>query len=231
MIPGDEAFKLYDTFGFPIDLTEIIAEERGVEVDLAGFERALEAQRKRSRDGADRAARRAVGPAVHTSQAGKWRSVKRGKQKFVGYETTEADTDILAFRQDGPRVELVLRENPFYAESGGQVSDIGAVAGAGLDAAGRRGAEGRQGHRRRRHASRETFEPDAGARPRSTRRAATTSSATTAPPTWCTPRSASTSAPTCGSRARWWSPTGCASTSRITARSTPTTLQRDRAAT
>jgi alanyl-tRNA synthetase len=125
-ISGDEAFKLYDTFGFPIDLTAIIAEERGVAVDTAGFERALDGQRTRSRT-ARNSGKTAGGPAVHTSKAGKWRSVKRGKQKFVGYQTTEADTDILAFRQEGPRVDLVLRENPFYAESGGQVSDVGAV--------------------------------------------------------------------------------------------------------
>jgi alanyl-tRNA synthetase len=137
-IPGAEAFKLYDTFGFPIDLTEIIAGERGVEVDLAGFESALEEQRSRSRTarvsgGTSTAAVRNSGsveaPAVHVSPAGKWRTVKRGKQKFVGYGATEADTDILAFRQEGPRVELVLKENPFYAESGGQVSDIGVVEG------------------------------------------------------------------------------------------------------
>jgi alanyl-tRNA synthetase len=64
---------------------------------------------------------------------GKWRSVKRGKQKFVGYQRTETDTDILAFRQEGPRVELILRENPFYAESGGQVSDVGNLTGDGWD--------------------------------------------------------------------------------------------------
>ncbi len=137
-ISGEDAFKLYDTFGFPIDLTQIIAGERGVGVELAGFERALEEQRERSRaarGGAAKAGRTSgkpgTGPAVHTGKGGKWRSVKRGKQKFVGYETTDADTDILAFRQEGPQVELVLKENPFYAESGGQVSDIGAVRGDG----------------------------------------------------------------------------------------------------
>jgi alanyl-tRNA synthetase len=130
VIPGEEAFKLYDTFGFPIDLTGIIAEERGVEVDTAGFDRAYKAQQERSR-AARTSGKTAVGPAVHTSQTGKWRSIKRGKQKFVGYQTTESDTDILAFRQEGPRVELVLHENPFYAESGGQVSDVGGVAGPG----------------------------------------------------------------------------------------------------
>ena len=129
-ISGQEAFKLYDTFGFPIDLTQIIAGERGVEVDLQGFERALEKQRKRSRD-ARITGPAHVGPAVHVLKPGKWRTVKRGKQKFVGYSRTEADTDVLAFRQQGPRVEVVLRENPFYVESGGQVSDTGGLSGDG----------------------------------------------------------------------------------------------------
>jgi alanyl-tRNA synthetase len=142
-IQGEEAFKLYDTFGFPIDLTEIIAAERGVEVDLEGFERALEQQRTRSRSARTSGAVRLAGagrqtpaggveaPALIAPSSGKWRTVKRGKQKFVGYSTTETDTDVLAFRQEGPRVELVLKENPFYAESGGQVSDVGEVRGEG----------------------------------------------------------------------------------------------------
>jgi alanyl-tRNA synthetase len=140
-IPGAEAFKLYDTFGFPIDLTEIIAGERGVEVDLAGFEHALEKQRSRSRTARISGAGQSLGgvasrgpgsveaPAVHLTPAGKWHTVKRGKQRFVGYGATEADTEVLAFRQEGPRVELVLKENPFYAESGGQVSDVGVIQG------------------------------------------------------------------------------------------------------
>jgi alanyl-tRNA synthetase len=130
-ISGAEAFRLYDTFGFPIDLTGIIAGERGVDVDLAGFEQALDEQRQRSRDARTSGARpeRAHGPAVHVPQPGKWRTVKRGKQKFIGYQKTETDTDVLAFRQEGPRVELILRENPFYVESGGQVSDTGGVKG------------------------------------------------------------------------------------------------------
>jgi len=141
-IPGDEAFKLYDTFGFPIDLTEIIAGEREVKVDLVGFEQALEEQRQRSRtarisgEGSVRldlgiSGTGTAGPALITAKSGKWRTVRRGKQRFVGYGATESDTDVLAFRQEGPRVELVLKENPFYAESGGQVSDVGEVKGAG----------------------------------------------------------------------------------------------------
>jgi alanyl-tRNA synthetase len=139
VLPGDEAFKLYDTFGFPIDLTQIIAGERGVSVDAAGFERALDEQRERSRaarhqivtPGTGEARWGGVAPTVHVKNPGAWRTLKRGKQKFVGYERTETNSDILAFRQDGERLELVLRENPFYAESGGQVSDVGRLIGGG----------------------------------------------------------------------------------------------------
>ncbi len=127
-IAGDDAFRLYDTFGFPIDLTQIIAGEHGVTVDLAGFEQALATQRARSR------AARGAGtgdPAVRVAQAGKWRSLKRGKQRFTGYEETESEGEILGFRQDGDHLELLLKANPFYAESGGQVSDTGRVEGQG----------------------------------------------------------------------------------------------------
>jgi alanyl-tRNA synthetase len=131
VIPGDEAFKLYDTYGFPIDLTQIIGAERSVSVDLDGFERALETQRQRSRKAGRRSAGEAGAPAVHARPRGGWRRLKRGKQKFVGYERTEADSDILAFREEAGNIELLLRENPFYAESGGQVSDAGVVRGEG----------------------------------------------------------------------------------------------------
>ncbi|MFZ5623509.1 MAG: alanine--tRNA ligase [Gemmatimonadota bacterium] len=134
VIPGEEAFKLYDTFGFPVDLTMIIAQERGASVDLAGFERALGEQRQRSR-AVHKAQQRQSGPAIHLDHGAEWRDVGRGRQKFVGYQVDAADTDILAFRQLDGRVELVLRENPFYAEAGGQVSDTGLVQGEGWSTA------------------------------------------------------------------------------------------------
>ncbi len=135
IIPGEEAFKLYDTYGFPIDLTMIIAEERGASVDLASFEAALDMQRQRSREVRVAGIEARTGshaPAVMTKSV-KWRKLKRSKQKFVGYQHDTADTEILAFRQDGDaeRVELLLKENPFYAESGGQVSDTGYLRGQG----------------------------------------------------------------------------------------------------
>jgi alanyl-tRNA synthetase len=131
VIPGEDAFKLNDTFGFPIDLTQIIAGEQGVQVDLEGYERARAEQQERSRSARTSGEVAAIGPAVIVPRPGKWRTVKRGKQKFVGYQSTEAESDVLAFRQDGDRVDVVLRENPFYAESGGQVSDVGALSGQG----------------------------------------------------------------------------------------------------
>src|SRR5437588_9309906 len=132
-ISGAEAFKLYDTYGFPIDLTQLIAAERGQTGDVAGFEpelakhpnRSLDARERSKRGGADKA-------AVHVERGGGWRTVKpRAKQKWVGYETTQADNAVLRCRQEGDVVEVVLQENPFYAESGGQVSDTGRVKGEG----------------------------------------------------------------------------------------------------
>src|SRR5439155_24741388 len=74
------------------------------------------------------------GPVVHRERAGEWRVVRpKGKQQWVGYDTTRADTDVLAFRQAGDTLELVLEENPFCTESGGQVSDTGRVQGEGWE--------------------------------------------------------------------------------------------------
>ncbi|MGH7561168.1 MAG: alanine--tRNA ligase [Gemmatimonadales bacterium] len=133
VVPGDEAFRLYDTFGFPVDLTQLIAAERGVRVDVPGFERALEEQRRRSREARRAGTTGDAAPAERRGRGPRWSIVRRGKQKFVGYETTEAETEPLAFRQDGGRVEMVLRQNPFYVESGGQVSDTGRVQAEGVE--------------------------------------------------------------------------------------------------
>jgi alanyl-tRNA synthetase len=129
-ISGEDAFKLYDTYGFPIDLTQLIAGERGQRVDVEGFERALGAQRRRSR-----AARRKSGAILlSTAPPGDWVTLKpKKKQQWVGYDNTKAETEPIAFRQQGDQLELVLEENPFYAESGGQVSDTGVVKGDGWE--------------------------------------------------------------------------------------------------
>ncbi len=126
-IPGEEAFRLYDTFGFPLDLTELMAEERGYTVDEKGFREALEAQRERSR--ADRA-RAELSLDFDETMEG-WVVLEKGEGEFVGYETRDVKTEVLALDPRGEWPGLQLKENPFYVEAGGQVSDMGRVTGDG----------------------------------------------------------------------------------------------------
>ena len=132
-ISGEDAFRLYDTFGFPIDLTELMARERGYVVDIAGFEAALDAQRKRSQE--ERKSKRLGVTADAIDDVGGWELTPGGAGlagSFVGYDTIEIDTTVTAIRHlaDG-RVAVMLRESPFYAESGGQISDHGEIVGDG----------------------------------------------------------------------------------------------------
>jgi alanyl-tRNA synthetase len=130
-ISGEDVFKLYDTFGFPVDLTELMARERGYVVDLAGFEAALDAQRRQSQE--ERKTRQ-LGVAIDDlADQAQWRTGPEAlRGRFVGYDRTESETEVVAMRtmEDG-RVALILAESPFYAESGGQVADGGEVAGDG----------------------------------------------------------------------------------------------------
>ena len=128
VVSGSDAFKLYDTFGFPLDLTQLMAEERGYIVDVEAFEVALEEQRQRSR--ADRT-QSDIRLAEGDIQQG-WHTVsENGSQRFLGYEALEVETEVLAVRSAEGRVALQLADNPFYAEGGGQVSDGGTVEGPG----------------------------------------------------------------------------------------------------
>ncbi|MDT3701203.1 MAG: alanine--tRNA ligase [Thermincola sp.] len=129
-ISGDEAFVLYDTYGFPFDLTEDIAEEHGLAVDRAGFEQAMQKQRDRAR-----AARQDTGMLVGQelyAEIGQ----KMGATEFTGYETTSSKANIVALISEkelvyeagaGQNVEIVLDKTPFYGESGGQVGDNGII--------------------------------------------------------------------------------------------------------
>ncbi|MFM9013424.1 MAG: alanine--tRNA ligase, partial [Gemmatimonadota bacterium] len=130
-ISGEDVFKLYDTFGFPVDLTELMARERGYVVDLAGFEVALDAQRRQSQE--ERKSRQ-LGVAIDDlADPTQWRTGPEAlRGRFVGYDRTEVETEVVAMRtMDDGRVALILADSPFYAESGGQVADHGDVAGEG----------------------------------------------------------------------------------------------------
>ena len=130
-IDGEEAFRLYDTFGFPIDLTELMAGERGYRVDVVGFERALARQRTQSQD--ERRSRKIAVPTDTLGDLAAWQrgaSPVEGAGRFVGYHTIGVETEVAAFRDVGDgRVAVLLRDVPFYAESGGQVSDHGEIVG------------------------------------------------------------------------------------------------------
>ncbi|MGQ0537657.1 MAG: alanine--tRNA ligase [Gemmatimonadaceae bacterium] len=139
-ISGADAFRLYDTFGFPIDLTELMGRERGYLVDLPAFEAALAAQRAQSQE--DRRSRKVTIAADELAQG--WEAEEpRGsaaslapatlpETAFRGYQTVDIETQVAAVRRlpDG-RVAVLLRETPFYAESGGQISDRGEIVGEG----------------------------------------------------------------------------------------------------
>ncbi|MBA2292043.1 MAG: alanine--tRNA ligase, partial [Gemmatimonadales bacterium] len=120
-ISGEESFQLFDTFGFPIDLTELIAAEHGVAVDIAGFDRAMTAQRERSRAARHRAGDDTSGVSVHVAGSA------HDTSRFIGYTDLDAETAVLG--ADVEHGVLVLRDSPFYAMSGGQVADTGVVRG------------------------------------------------------------------------------------------------------
>jgi len=118
---GEAAFELYDTFGFPIDLTMLICDEKSVAVDIPGFEAALARQRNESR-------------AAGKMEAGDWVVLEDDKiEEFVGYERTEAEVRITRWREvkikDKTRYQLVFHLTPFYPEGGGQVGDNGHLEG------------------------------------------------------------------------------------------------------
>ena len=121
-IAGKDAFELYDTFGFPIDLTELIAREQGVEVDLEGFEKELQAQKERSRNAA-------------AQDIDDWQEVKAIEQsEFIGYDNLTAPIHIARYRRVTSKgkttYQLVFDQTPFYGNSGGQIGDTGYIESA-----------------------------------------------------------------------------------------------------
>jgi len=130
VIPGEVVFKLYDTYGFPIDLTGDIAREKGLEVDREGFEREMEAQRARARAASQFGVEQATEFDVE------------GETDFTGYDRLHDSATVIALFRDGQSADqlcagqdglVVLDRTPFYAESGGQVGDVGYLRAAGSE--------------------------------------------------------------------------------------------------
>ncbi|HPE33821.1 MAG TPA: alanine--tRNA ligase [Bacteroidales bacterium] len=120
VIAGDFAFELFDTYGFPVDLTQLMAREKELEVDMTGFSKGLEQQKQRSRQAAE----------VDTDE---WVEIRKGADQttFLGYDSLVTEANILKFRKVKTKKEtfyqIVLDQTPFYAESGGQVGDRGVL--------------------------------------------------------------------------------------------------------
>jgi alanyl-tRNA synthetase len=124
-IDGAEVFALYDTYGFPTDLTRLLAEERGLAIDEVGYEKHMQEQKERARGAAK------FNAAIAGDDG--WTIVKQGLEtEFVGYETFTAPMPILRYREEGDTVLVVAGKTPFYAESGGQVGDTGLIRGKDL---------------------------------------------------------------------------------------------------
>jgi alanyl-tRNA synthetase len=135
MLPGDTAFQLHDTYGFPYELTLEAAAEAGLDVDADRFRQLMEDQRRRAKE-----ARRELDADLRRVEAYRDLSARHGRTTFVGYETTRAEGRILGLLRDGEelaaagegdQVELILDRTPFYAEGGGQVGDTGLVRTGG----------------------------------------------------------------------------------------------------
>lgn len=135
VLSGDKAFRLYDTYGFPLDLTREIAAEEGLQVDEEGFARAMEAQRERARAARQEADGMLVGEGVYRELAGLEPTTFTGYDTLGGTGRIEAiirDGELVSEAPAGAEVEIVLDQSPFYAEGGGQVGDRGRLTAPGV---------------------------------------------------------------------------------------------------
>ena len=125
VISGEEAFRLYDTFGFPLDLTQLISREKGLSVDEKGFNDAMEKQRSRAKS---------KGKFVAESSKLNWTVLIEGNDsRFTGYNNTKDTAQICRYAIEGEQILVVLDKTPFYAESGGQIGDNGSIKGEGIE--------------------------------------------------------------------------------------------------
>ncbi|CAB1060247.1 Alanyl-tRNA synthetase (EC [Olavius sp. associated proteobacterium Delta 1] len=132
-VPGDVIFKLYDTYGFPVDIVQDVVRDKSMSLDMAGFDRAMDQQRARSRT---------VATFDRISDAYKNLSAQGIKPEFVGYDSLSGESEILVMVADGEEiteaaqgrsVEIVTENTPFYAEAGGQVGDTGTISGSDFE--------------------------------------------------------------------------------------------------
>lgn len=124
-IPGDKVFLLYDTYGFPPDLTGILAEEKGLLIDEEGYEKCMEEQKARARAN--------MKQGINTMGTEGWTQYSEASTNFVGYDISVCETKVVRFREDKGILSIVLETSPFYAEMGGQVGDKGTLVSGDLE--------------------------------------------------------------------------------------------------
>jgi alanyl-tRNA synthetase len=122
IISGEDVFKLYDTFGFPVDLTNAMAKENGFTIDEAGFNKLMEEQKERSRSHPETGALKFTGYAPEIS-------IKKieGKTEFTGYDELKSQAQIISYEKENGNDFLILDKTPFYVEAGGQIDDLGEI--------------------------------------------------------------------------------------------------------
>ena len=122
IISGDDVFKLYDTFGFPVDLTNVMAQEKGFSIDEKGFNELMEIQRQRGRDASKD---KFASVNISLNDLNSFELVSDKKSEFIGYDELKSNSKIIGHKKENGNDLIILNKTPFYVEAGGQIDDLG----------------------------------------------------------------------------------------------------------
>ncbi len=121
-IPGEELFKLYDTYGFPVDLTNVMAQEKGFKIDEDGFNKLMEEQKQRGREASKE---KFASVNINLSDLNSFEMLKQNDQKFTGYDELTSKAKVTGYKKENGNGLVILDKTPFYVEAGGQIDDLG----------------------------------------------------------------------------------------------------------
>ena len=124
VIPGEDVFKLYDTFGFPVDLTNVMAQEKGLSIDESGFNKLMEKQKERAREASKE---KFSSVNISVSDLSSFDLSQKYPSKFTGYDELKSEAKVIGTKKDQKNELVILDRTPFYVESGGQIDDLGKI--------------------------------------------------------------------------------------------------------